>query len=125
MARIETAKDLKTQADRAVVRQLQTTLSSSVSLDGFGVHSARPARITLHPAEADAGIVYASDAPASNTQVATLPIPDALNVPVSYPIALVLDSTQPQAARDFVKYVLSAEGQATLARFGFLGAAEP
>lgn len=75
--------------------------------------------------EADAGIVYASDAPASNTQVATLPIPDALNVPVSYPIALVLDSTQPQAARDFVKYVLSAEGQATLARFGFLGAAEP
>jgi molybdate transport system substrate-binding protein len=75
--------------------------------------------------EADAGIVYASDAPASNTQVATLPIPDALNVAVSYPIALVLDSTQPQAARDFVKYVLSAEGQATLARFGFLGAAEP
>ena len=58
MARIETAKDLKTQADRAVVRQLQTTLSSSVSLDGFGVHSARPARITLHPAEADAGIVF-------------------------------------------------------------------
>ena len=42
--------------------------------------------------EADAGIVYASDVPADNTQVVMLAIPDALNVLATYPIAVVADS---------------------------------
>jgi len=36
----------------------QTTLGSSVSLEGVGVHSGHPVRLTLHPAEADAGISF-------------------------------------------------------------------
>ncbi len=72
--------------------------------------------------EADAGIVYASDVPADNVQVATLTIPDALNVLAAYPIAVVADSKHSVAAQAFVDYVQSTAGQATLARFGFLGA---
>mgnify|MGYP001545221317 CR=1 FL=1 len=57
MARIETAKRLKTTAG-AASRALQTSLSSSVVLEGVGVHSGKPARIVLHPAEANAGIAF-------------------------------------------------------------------
>jgi len=36
----------------------QTTLREQVSVSGIGVHSGLPATLTLHPAEADAGIVF-------------------------------------------------------------------
>jgi UDP-3-O-[3-hydroxymyristoyl] N-acetylglucosamine deacetylase len=36
----------------------QTTLRDSVTVAGVGVHSGSPATITLHPAEADTGIVF-------------------------------------------------------------------
>ncbi|WP_310619094.1 UDP-3-O-acyl-N-acetylglucosamine deacetylase [Flexibacterium corallicola] len=36
----------------------QTTLADSVTLNGIGVHSGRPASITMHPAEAHTGIVF-------------------------------------------------------------------
>ncbi len=35
----------------------QTTLADRVELIGFGVHSAAPARLILHPADSDSGIV--------------------------------------------------------------------
>jgi UDP-3-O-[3-hydroxymyristoyl] N-acetylglucosamine deacetylase len=37
---------------------LQTTLKNKVTLTGEGLHSGRPARITLMPASADSGIVF-------------------------------------------------------------------
>jgi UDP-3-O-[3-hydroxymyristoyl] N-acetylglucosamine deacetylase len=39
------------------MRLRQTTLAGPVSLDGVGIHSNAPARLTLHPADAGAGIV--------------------------------------------------------------------
>lgn len=36
----------------------QTTLSDRVSLEGIGVHSGKPVSLTLHPTEADTGIVF-------------------------------------------------------------------
>src|SRR5271168_5296094 len=35
----------------------QTTLRGRVEISGFGVHSAAPARVVLHPADVDSGIV--------------------------------------------------------------------
>ena len=37
---------------------LQTTLRSRAVLQGFGVHSNAPARLVLHPADANSGIVF-------------------------------------------------------------------
>ncbi|PYE82514.1 UDP-3-O-acyl-N-acetylglucosamine deacetylase [Pseudoroseicyclus aestuarii] len=37
---------------------MQTTLSQKTSFAGTGLHSGRPARVTLHPAPADHGIVF-------------------------------------------------------------------
>ena len=49
----------------------QTSLSEAVTLDGVGVHSGKPARLTIHPAEAGAGIsFYRSDLPAEAAAIA-------------------------------------------------------
>lgn len=68
--------------------------------------------------EADAGIVYASDLMGVEG-VGSLEIPDALNVLAEYPIAPLNDSVHATAAADFIALVLSNEGQAILAGYGF------
>lgn len=70
--------------------------------------------------EADAGIVYSSDVDAAAaSQVGQIDIADALNVVASYPVAPVAGSRELRLAQDFVDFVLSPQGQATLARHGF------
>lgn len=68
--------------------------------------------------EVDAGFVFATDAaimPEKVKVVEKLASP----IPVLYPIALVQrDGRHPQAA-DFLAFILSAQGQAVLAKFGF------
>jgi molybdate transport system substrate-binding protein len=68
--------------------------------------------------EADAGIVYTSDL-VGVEGVASLEIPDALNVLAEYPIAPLNDSAHVEAAAGFIALVLSDEGQAILADYGF------
>jgi molybdate transport system substrate-binding protein len=70
--------------------------------------------------EADAGIVYLSDAGGEvGSRVGKLEIPTALNVTAFYPIAPIANSVHPAEARAFIDLVLSKEGQAILARAGF------
>ena len=68
--------------------------------------------------EADAGIVYTSDLVGVDG-VASLEIPDPLNILAQYPIASLNDSAHTDVAAAFVDYVLSPEGQAVLAEYGF------
>lgn len=72
--------------------------------------------------EADAGIVYRTDAPAGS-EVTSIPIPPSLNVRAGYSLAPVLDAARPELAADFIAFILSPPGQAILARHGFLPAA--
>jgi molybdate transport system substrate-binding protein len=75
--------------------------------------------------EADAGIVYVTDIHqgAADERLGTLEIPNALNTTAAYPIAPVTDSKYPDLAKAFVDLVLSPEGQAVLAKYGFIPAA--
>lgn len=69
--------------------------------------------------EADAGIVYVSDAFAGGDQVQQIEIPADLNIIATYPISTVTGGDQ--ALGDaFIAYVLSDDGQATLADYGFV-----
>ena len=71
--------------------------------------------------EADAAIVYVSDVTSSVApEVASVGIPDDVNVIATYPIAVVSTSTHAELAQAFVTYVTGSEGEATLADFGFL-----
>ena len=58
--------------------------------------------------EADAGIVYASDAVAA-ADLKTIEIPPEVNVVASYPITPLIASAHSDEAADFVEYVLSRE----------------
>jgi molybdate transport system substrate-binding protein len=78
-------------------------------------------KITLN--EADAGIVYVTDiTPEAAGKVEKIEIPDALNTIATYPIAPIADSKNPELAKSFVALVLSPEGQAVMAKYGFLPA---
>ena len=68
--------------------------------------------------EADAGIVYVSDAVAAGDQVQVVDIPDAVNVTATYPVAVLAEGDQALGSA-FVAYLLSEEGQGLLQRYGF------
>ncbi len=68
--------------------------------------------------EADAGIVYTSDAVAA-PQLKTIEIPPSLNVVAKYVIAPLSASHQLDLAQAFVDYARSQAAQAVLAKWGF------
>jgi molybdate transport system substrate-binding protein len=68
--------------------------------------------------EADAGIVYVSDAVAAGDQVHMVDIPEEVNVIATYPAAVLADGDQVLGSA-FIAYLLSGEGQALLERYGF------
>ena len=72
--------------------------------------------------DADAAVVYVSDAVSAKSQVTKIPIPAADNIVATYPIAVVSSTTHGRLARAFIGLVQSDVGQATLRRYGFLPA---
>lgn len=73
--------------------------------------------------EADAGIVYITDFNAAKDKLGKMDIPDALNTVAIYPIAPISDSKNADLAKAFVALVLSPDGQAVMAKYGFVPAA--
>ena len=69
--------------------------------------------------EGDAGIVYVTDAAASQ-KVETVTVPDGANVPASYAGVVVKASKNLDAAKAFLTWFAGADGQAIMASFGFL-----
>jgi molybdate transport system substrate-binding protein len=69
--------------------------------------------------EGDAGIVYVTDAAASD-EVAAVEVPDDANVPATYAGVVVKASPNPEAAAAFLEWFAGSGGQAILSRFGFL-----
>jgi molybdate transport system substrate-binding protein len=72
--------------------------------------------------EADAGVVYTTDAAAATGEVTTIAIPKEYNVVAEYPMAVLKTSSHLDVAEAFVQYVTSGAGQAILKGYGFGGA---
>lgn len=72
--------------------------------------------------QADAGIVYVTDAKAAARSADGIDIPDDQNVAVSYPVVVLKRAPHADVAWAFMNYLLSPQGQATLAKYGFLPA---
>ena len=68
--------------------------------------------------EADASIVYVSDAVAV-PELQRIEIPMGVNVIAKYPIAAMTKSTYSELANQFITYVLSSNGQTILKKWGF------
>lgn len=69
--------------------------------------------------EVDAGLVYQSDVQVAGDKVQGINFPEAAKAINDYPIATLADAPNPDAARAWVRFVLSPHGQQTLENFGF------
>jgi molybdate transport system substrate-binding protein len=69
--------------------------------------------------EVDAALVYRTDVISEPTDVQGIDFPEAAQAVNQYPIAILTESRNPEAAQAFVDHVLSPEGQAVLERAGF------
>lgn len=69
--------------------------------------------------EVDAGFVYMTDAMTSDADkievVAEIPVTKS----ISYPIAIVSSSTEIEASREFIDFILSDEGKGIFEKYGF------
>jgi molybdate transport system substrate-binding protein len=70
--------------------------------------------------EADAGVVYTTDAATATDKVTSIPVPDQFNVIALYPIAVVKGAPNTALAEKWVALVLSPQGQAILLKYGFI-----
>ncbi len=75
--------------------------------------------------EADAGIVYATDAASGGSDIRVISIPPEYNVLAEYPIAVTSSARNVLAASAWLAFLLSGEGQAVLEKYGFGRREEP
>jgi molybdate transport system substrate-binding protein len=76
--------------------------------------------------EVDAGIVYSTDVAIAHGKVRQVAeAPAGTYGPIRYPIAIIKGSAHPEAAREFIKLVLSPEGEGILKNYGFRAADAP
>jgi molybdate transport system substrate-binding protein len=70
--------------------------------------------------EADAAVVYKTDVNAAGDKVEGVDFPESADAINDYPITLLKDSENTEAAKAFIALVQSAEGQKVLTAAGFL-----
>jgi molybdate transport system substrate-binding protein len=70
--------------------------------------------------DADAAIVYVTNAATVGTQGVAVSIPPSQNVDTSYPVAVLTTTTDRALASAWVAYVLGPVGRVTLLRAHFL-----
>ncbi len=69
--------------------------------------------------EADAGLVYVTDARSAGDKVAAVPFPEAAEAVNTYPIAALAQSKQSELGRRFIELVTGDAGRKVLAAAGF------
>ncbi|MCX5400815.1 molybdate ABC transporter substrate-binding protein [Streptomyces sp. NBC_00102] len=70
--------------------------------------------------EADAAVVYKTDVKAAGDKVEGVEFPESADAINDYPIALLKDAPNAEAAKAFIELVRSAEGQQVLTGAGFI-----
>nr|WP_228817298.1 molybdate ABC transporter substrate-binding protein [Nocardia transvalensis] len=69
--------------------------------------------------EADAGLVYVTDAAGAGDKVTTVAFPESAGAVNTYPIATVADSKHADLAHEFEAMVIGPDGRAALSKAGF------
>lgn len=102
---------------RAAVRLLeeQGVTAAPASLE----EDARSTLEKVASGEADAGLVYATDAAAESDSVATVPIAAAEDLPNRYLVGVLEQAEEPDLAAAWTDLVRSPEGRAVLGEHGF------
>jgi len=91
---------------------------NSVSGKLASAQNVRAALALVSRGEAPLGLVYATDARADGGVRVVGTFPAASHTPISYPVALIASSRSAEAEA-FRRFLVSAEGKAIFARYGF------
>jgi molybdate transport system substrate-binding protein len=81
--------------------------------------SVRTALAVVESGNAQAGIVYKTDAAISKKVKVVIAIPAAASPAIIYPVAIVKDSRNAAAARKFLAHLAGREAAETFVKFGF------
>jgi molybdate transport system substrate-binding protein len=101
----------------------QVLTGAGVTIDAAKVTRGADVKATLAAVttgDADAAVVYVTDAKAAAASVDTVPIPTWQNVYAVYPTAPLAASSSQELGRAWIEYTVSPAGQRTLQSFGFL-----
>lgn len=131
-SRADAAAVLRTYTGRLAIAEPQTVPAGRYAMAALGemgfaaaftdrivpAENVRAALALVERGEVDLGIVYATDAMASEKVTVLASFDPATHDPIRYPMAVLAASSHPEA-EEFVQYLASAEGRAILARHGF------
>jgi molybdate transport system substrate-binding protein len=81
----------------------------------------RAALASVESGNAQAGIVYQTDAQVSRKVKVAFALPDSPKVKIAYPAAVVKGATNPNGAKKFIAYLqTNADARAVFAKYGFI-----
>jgi molybdate transport system substrate-binding protein len=100
-------------------------LWSAVEPKAVPCESVRGVLAAVESGNVDAGFVYKTDAAISKKVKVTFEVPVADAPRISYPLALLKDAPQPEAARKFIAYLGSDATTTVFKQFGFIVLSSP
>ncbi|CAL9380276.1 molybdate ABC transporter substrate-binding protein [Streptomyces sp. enrichment culture] len=128
--RITSLKDLTRPGLKVVLCDKEVPCGSAAqkALDSGGVkltpvsyeQDVKGALMKVQLKEADAALVYRTDVKAAGDKVQGVSFPESAEAINDYPIAVLKDARNAEAARAFITLVRSAEGRRVLTEAGFL-----
>jgi molybdate transport system substrate-binding protein len=98
----------------------QLGLWPAVAAKVIPCENVRSVLATVETGDVDAGIVYKTDAAVSKKVKVVYEVPAGEGPKITYPVALVSGSTQPEAGRQFLAYLSSPTAQKIFRKAGFI-----
>ena len=98
----------------------QQNLWSAVERKVIPTESVRAALAAVEAGNVEAGIVYRTDAIISRKVKIAYEVPIKDGPPISYPLAVLKEAKQPEAAKRFLQYLDSTDAAKVFERFGFI-----
>lgn len=95
-------------------------LWSAVEAKVIPTENVRAALAAVEAGNVEAGIVYRTDAAISKKVKVAYEVPRADNPEISYPMAVVRETKQPEAAKKFLQYLDSDDAAKVFEKFGFI-----
>ncbi len=83
-------------------------------------NNVRQVLASVESGNADAGLVYATDAKISDKVKVAVVADDKSHAPIVYPMAVLKSSKNVDAAKEFVKFLSGDSAQAVLKKYGFI-----
>ncbi|MEH1810862.1 MAG: molybdate ABC transporter substrate-binding protein [Nostoc sp.] len=83
-------------------------------------NNVRQVLAAVESGNAEAGLVYATDAKISNKVKVAVAADDKFHSPIVYPVAIIKSSKNASAAKEFVQFLSGSEAKTVLRKYGFI-----